>query len=204
MAIDLDHLQKLAAGWAGTFRWAAFESGEEGLEYVSAGASADDAAADATTMVYEMDQDVVESLAELINGGKAAIPELAAARARIAALEDGLRTMLASAHPRPGPHPTMTAAWAKGRELLGQAATVTAAKTVGELLSTAQHGDVIEYRIEPMWWQVGSDGCVRWRGGAGWSEWHESITMLMKAIGCRGRRVPTGQHDANPTSRGPL
>lgn len=77
--------------------------------------------------------------------------------------------------------------------------------TVGELLATPPDGNaIVEYRIEPMWWQVGTDGCVRWFGGAGWSEWHESMVMLMKAIGRGGRRVPAGQHDADPRSRGPI
>lgn len=56
--------------------------------------------------------------------------DLAAARADVLTLCDAydatldiIRTLLASAHPHPVEHPTMTAAWAKAREFLGETLT---------------------------------------------------------------------------------
>ena len=77
---DIANLKKLADGWRGTFRWMAYEDSEEGIEYLAPDADPEDPDADDATMVHDMDQYVSESLAELINGGKAAIAELARLR----------------------------------------------------------------------------------------------------------------------------
>ena len=92
--VDLERLQELAAGWPGEFRWMAYEDSEEGLEYEPVND-------EDPVMVHDMDQPVVEDLAELINGGKAAIAELAAerssARKLLARTRNSVRELLAAA-----------------------------------------------------------------------------------------------------------
>lgn len=69
-----------------------------------------------------MNQSLVEQLRNWADGALFYRPASArlvmAAAERIEALEAELRNMLSSAYPHPSEHPTMTAAWARGRKLL--------------------------------------------------------------------------------------
>lgn len=82
--VDLDEAEKRAAGFRGTFRAMAYDSGEEVLEFVAAGA---DPAGDVDEIAqFTCDDTVQRAIVSTLNDTPALIAEVRATRAKVAAL----------------------------------------------------------------------------------------------------------------------